>query len=82
MKTQPQLTRAIEHIDKEFGTGYSHEHPELVGQYLIAHAIREIDETLSTSAQVCLQLAGSFISVDKILKSTSGIFKSLFAENK
>jgi hypothetical protein len=71
MSTEPQLMIAIEHIDKEFGTGYAKEHPELVGQYLVSHAIREIDETLSTSAQAFLQLAGKFGPV-------SGLFKSLF----
>jgi hypothetical protein len=55
--TQSQLAEAVKRIDQQFGTGYAKDHPELVGSYLVAHAIREIDETLASTAQSLLDLS-------------------------
>jgi hypothetical protein len=79
MITQPQLTNAIEQLDREYGRGYAKEHPELVGQYLVAHAIREIDETLSTSAQAILDFVEKCASTTNIMKMAPGLFKSIFS---
>jgi hypothetical protein len=56
MSTQPQLEEAVKQIDKQFGAGYAKDHPELVGRYLVAYAIREIDETVASAAQSLLDL--------------------------
>jgi hypothetical protein len=67
MNTQPHLAEAVKQIDKQFGTGYAKEHPELTGQYLVAHAIREIDETLASTAQQLLDLPDKVGPILKLL---------------
>lgn len=80
MNTQPKLKEAIEQIDKELGKGYAKEHPELLASYLVSHSIRELDETLSTSAKAFLNLAGNVGSVSKLMKLAPGLMKSVFSE--
>lgn len=65
--TQPQLADAVKQIDKVFGAGYAKDHPELVGHYLLAHAVREIDETLASTAQSLLNLTDKAGPLLKIL---------------
>ncbi len=65
--TQPQLADAMKRIDQQFGTGYAKEHPELVGSYLVAHAIREIDETLASTAQSLLDFSSKTGPLLKLL---------------
>ena len=67
MSTQPQLAEAVNQVDKLFGSGYAREHPELIGRYLIAHAIQEIDETIASTAQSLLDLPDKMGSVLKFL---------------
>lgn len=52
MNAQPPLSEIVAHIDKVLGKGYAREHPDLIGQYLLAHAIREIDETLAQAVSL------------------------------
>jgi hypothetical protein len=80
VSTQPKLTEAIDQIDKALGRGYAREHPELVASYLVSHSIRELDETLSTSAQSFLNLAGKAGSISNIMKLAPGLFKSVLSE--
>lgn len=47
MNSQPPLAEIAEHIDSVFGKNFAQRHPDFVGRYLVAHAIREIDETLA-----------------------------------
>jgi len=65
--TQPQLADAVKQIDKVFGTGYAKDHPELTGPYLVAQAIREVDETLASTAQSLLDLSGKAGPLFKLL---------------
>lgn len=51
MNTQPQIDEAKREIDRVFGAGSALTHSELVGQYLIAQAIQELDETLASTVQ-------------------------------
>jgi hypothetical protein len=74
---KPQLTDAIDQIDRAFGKGYAKEHPELVGQYLVACAFQDIDETLSTSAQAFLDIVTKLVSTTNLMKMAPGLLKSL-----
>lgn len=67
MSTRPQLAEAKEHIDQVFGVRYAVEHPELVGWYLMAHAVQEIDETLASTAQSLLNLSDKARPILKFL---------------
>jgi hypothetical protein len=52
MNTRPQIAEAKNEINKAFDdVCYATKHPELVGQYLIAQAIQELDETLASTVQ-------------------------------
>ncbi len=44
-----ELVRGIKAIDEEFVDGYAQDHPELVGAYMIAAALREVAQELRTN---------------------------------
>ena len=63
----PPLADAVKQIDKVFGIGYAEDHPELIGPYLVALAIHEVDETLASTAQSLLNLSDKTGTILKFL---------------
>jgi len=58
MKTP--LTQAKADIDALFGAGYARANPTLVGAYLQAAALREIDATLVEAIENIVEISGKF----------------------
>jgi len=65
MKTT--LVRAKVDIDSVFGAGYAQANPALVGAYIQAAALHEIDKTLVEGIENLVKISGKF-----------NLFKKLF----
>lgn len=55
---QEDLTAIIRVLDDTYDLGYARRHPELVGAMLLANAIHELDNTLSSTARTVLNIRG------------------------
>jgi hypothetical protein len=54
------LQESVKQIDQTLGNGYAAGHPELLGAYLVANALHEIDKTLVETAEIIENTAKHF----------------------
>lgn len=62
-----KLEMIVQSIDAAFGRHYAKEHPELVGRYLIAESIHDIDETLGSTVNYFIESVSKAGLLTKLL---------------